>query len=369
LPASGPSVAEIERQTAEAPASEDGLSMSLVPVLNLKTAQRAGLSQDDPFDASLGVSGAGASLVIGEGDAVSVTIWESLSSGLTGGLFSIGVSDTSTGAAPAQIPTQIATASGIAIPFAGRVPVVGRSPLDVEADIVRRLHGKAINPQAIVTFVKPTSNLVSVIGDGVANNSIALAPGADRITDVIARAGAFSGPVDNLVVTLTRGSRLQTMPLARILKDPRLNIRMSPGDALTIEERPNAFVALGATDKSAKGEFGYNPYFLTDALADVGGVIDVRADREGVYVMRLVDPSLAESALGLSARPGASAHAVAYQFSFDRTETLFLANRFEMRDGDVLYVANSPYVEVQRLLDLFRIGVASAVSSQRAAGF
>ena len=365
LPDSGPSVSAIESQIAETPPTADSLGMSLVVVSTPNDVLRAAARPADPFDRDFGAPGNGASLVIGEGDIVSVTIWESISSGLTGGLFVSGGADSSVGAASVKLPDQIATADGIAVPFAGRVQVVGRSPLDVAQEIDRRLEGKAINPQAIVTFTKPTSNLVSVIGDGVANNAVPLAPGSDRITDVLARAGNFADKLDSIVVTLTRGGRAQRMPLARILADPRLNIRLSPGDLLTIEAQPNAFVAMGATNQTVRGEFGYKPFHLSDALAAAGGVIDARANPKGIYVMRLVDAGFAHDVLGLPTRPGEDEHAIAYQLPFDRTETLFLSRRFEVRDGDVIYVANAPYVATQRLLDLFRIGAASALSSQR----
>ena len=99
---------------------------------------------------------------IGVGDGVQIVIWEAGS----GGLFSSPVVDrSSAGTHSAQIPEQIVARDGsITVPFAGRIAVIGRTPPEVESEIVKRLADKAIDPQALVTITRNVSNTVTLIG-------------------------------------------------------------------------------------------------------------------------------------------------------------------------------------------------------------
>ena len=90
-------------------------------------------------------------------------IWEAAA----GGLFSAPANDRiGPGSRSAIIPEQAVGPGGaITVPYAGRVPVVGRTPQQVEEAIVRALTGKAIEPQALVTVTKNIANTVTVVGE------------------------------------------------------------------------------------------------------------------------------------------------------------------------------------------------------------
>ena len=100
---------------------------------------------------------------LGIGDEVRVTIWEAAG----GGLFSAPVSDRfGTGSRSALIPDQMVSRDGtISVPYAGRIPVVGLTPPEVEKIVVDRLTGKAIEPQALVSLTRNVSNSVTVTGE------------------------------------------------------------------------------------------------------------------------------------------------------------------------------------------------------------
>src|SRR3977135_3257050 len=86
---------------------------------------------------------------IGIGDAVAVTIWEAGA----GGLFSAPlVADRfSTGSKSAKIPDKVVGRDGaITVPYAGRIPVAGRTTRAVQTIVEHALQGKAIQPQVLV---------------------------------------------------------------------------------------------------------------------------------------------------------------------------------------------------------------------------
>src|SRR5439155_14103655 len=70
---------------------------------------------------------------IGIGDTVTVTIWEAAGGGLFGTSSTVGVSP---GSRSVTIPEQVVARDGaISVPFADRIPVAGRSPLEVQRTI------------------------------------------------------------------------------------------------------------------------------------------------------------------------------------------------------------------------------------------
>ncbi len=93
------------------------------------------------------------------------------------------------------------------VPYAGRIQVAGRTQQDVEAVIVERLRGKAIEPQALVNVSRNISNPATVTGEVTQGARVPLTLRGDRVMDVIAAAGGFRSPVHETFVSLTRGDR------------------------------------------------------------------------------------------------------------------------------------------------------------------
>jgi polysaccharide export outer membrane protein len=109
---------------------------------------------------------------IGIGDTVSVSIWEAAGGGLFGTSPIAGVSP---GSRNVTIPDQVVGADGgISVPFAGRVPVAGRSTVDLQYEIERRLAEKAIEPKVIVTISKSVTNAATVSGEVIASARVPL---------------------------------------------------------------------------------------------------------------------------------------------------------------------------------------------------
>src|SRR5438477_5298960 len=151
LPTSGPTAGEvIDRGVQENQIRYDVVDIDPGVVATL-LAQPA-----ESFRTRFGKYGMPAAPKIGIGDTLSVSIWEAAG----GGLF--GASPTehvSTGSRSVTIPEQVVGQDGgISVPFAGRVPVAGRLPAEVERGIERRLAEKAIEPQVIVTVTKSLAN-------------------------------------------------------------------------------------------------------------------------------------------------------------------------------------------------------------------
>ena len=51
------------------------------------------------------------------------------------------------------------------MPYAGLVPTAGKTPSQVEQEIVDRIKNRAIEPQAVVALVTQNTSLITVIGE------------------------------------------------------------------------------------------------------------------------------------------------------------------------------------------------------------
>src|SRR5713101_8058386 len=155
---------------------------------------------------------------IGVGDSVVVSIWEAAG----GGLFGTSPTDhVSAGSRSVTIPEQIVGRDGgISVPFAGRVPVDGRLPLEVQRAIEERLSEKAIEPQVIVTVTKSLTNTATVTGEVVNGARVALSLKGDRLLDLVAAVGGAKSPVYETFVRLSRDGVTATIPMEALVADP-----------------------------------------------------------------------------------------------------------------------------------------------------
>lgn len=294
---------------------------------------------------------------VGVGDAVSVTIWEANS----GGLFS-GSAQSATGSRSVNIPAQVVDRDGaITIPYAGRVTVAGLALAEAEGRIVAALQGKAIEPQAVVSVSRNVSNTVTVTGEVVNGRRIPLSQAGDRILDVIAEAGGARSPTDETKVSLTRGGRTLTIAMGTLFSDPRENIYARPGDTITIVREPMAFTALGATGRNTLVDFGTEGITLEKAVAKAGGLVNVLSDPGGVFLLRREHASLAKKLNpDFPIRDPNGYVNVVYRANMRDPNTLFLAQRFDVREDDILYVSGAPSTELQKFLNLVGLAAESA---------
>jgi polysaccharide export outer membrane protein len=257
-----------------------------------------------------------------------------------------------TGSHSAVIPDQeVARDGAITVPYAGRIPVLGRTAPELEHIIVERLTGKAIEPQALVTIAKNVSNTVTVTGDVTLGARIPLSPRGDRILDVIAAAGGIKAPVHESFIELSRGGRSLRVPMQALLTNPRENIYARSGDVLTVVRDKLTFTAIGATGKNAVIPFEEVSLTLEEAVAMAGGPLDDRADPEGVFVLRYEPVALVRSYPGISPNL-LDKHIVpvAYHLNLRDPRSLFLERHFAMREKDILFISNSPVNDFQKVL-------------------
>lgn len=299
-----------------------------------------------------------ANLVFGIGDVVSVTIFEAAA----GGLFI----PTEAGVRPGNfvtIPDQTVDNDGnISVPYAGLVKAAGRTNGEIQNDIVNRIKNRAIEPQVVVSLSQQRTSLVSVFGEvNTPTRYPAAASGAkDRITDAITRAGGIKGQGYETWVMLQRGSKRATVPFANLVYEPTNNIYVQPGDRIYVYREQQKFLAFGASGQ--QGEFNFDAWRinLAEAVGKAGGLVDVQADPASVYLYRLEPREVAQE-LGVHVENfTGELIPVIFSISFRDPGGYFLATNVQMRNQDVLFVANSPSVDVTKFLNYLNVMMATA---------
>jgi len=302
------------------------------------------------FDAIFSESGIDTHLV-GPGDVIEISVWETPPAMLFGaGLFNP-LDGTMTSQA-VTLPGQMVNFDGmITMPFAGRVPVKGRTTQEIEADIVERLQGKANQPQVLVRVVKNNTSNVTLVGEVGKSALIPLTPKRERLLDALAEVGGVTHPVDRMAIQLSRESVTAVMPLDAVIRDPRQNIPLMPGDVVTALFQPQSFSVLGATGKNEEIPFEAQGISLAQALARSGGLHDNRADARGVFIFRFEDEKLLDPKTPL-ARTADGTVPVVYQVDLRDPASFFVTQNFPVQNRDVIYVANSPAAEFEKFLRL-----------------
>jgi polysaccharide export outer membrane protein len=289
--------------------------------------------------------------VAGPGDVLEVSLWEAPPAML----FSGGVGDPGTGPTTARVvtfPQQMVSAEGtINMPFAGQIPVNDRTPQQIEAEIALRLKGKANQPQLLVRMIKNNTADVTVVGEVAASARVPLTARGERLLDALAAAGGVRQPVDKVTLQLTRGDKVQALPMETIIRDPKQNIVLRPGDVLTALFQPLSFTVLGAAGKNEEVNFEAQGISLAQALARAGGLQDNRADARGVFIFRFEEANAVDWASPPATTPEGKVPVI-YEVNLKDPATFLVAQSFPMRDKDVVFVANAPGTQFQKFLTL-----------------
>jgi polysaccharide biosynthesis/export protein len=300
----------------------------------------------------------------GIGDVVSVSIFEAAA----GGLFI----PSEAGVRPGNfvtLPNQpVDTKGRISVPYAGAVPTAGKTPTEVQQEIVARIKNRAIEPQAVVALVTPNSSLITVIGE--VNNTIIsptgripAQPSGERILDVITRAGGLRDQGQDTWVVLERHGRRSSVPFGSLIYEPGNNIWAWPGDTIFLYKEPQTFLAFGATGLQGQFQFSSGTQFgqppasqwrvtLAEAIGLSGGLIDVTADPGSVFLYRREPRELAEK-LGVDcSKMDGPTVPIVYSVSFVDPAGYFLATQVQMHNKDVVFAANAQSVGIEKFTTL-----------------
>jgi polysaccharide export outer membrane protein len=347
LPTIGPTRTQIERSKPPPNAA----AIQLIVIDDAVTRQLLAQRALRLFSETLGNKRI-ASRSVGPGDMLEVSIWEAAPATLFSAATLTATNMIATSHAT-TLPEQPVDDDGfILVPFAGRVPAAGKSLQSIEQEIVSRLNGKANQPEVMVRMTHNLSSNATIVGEVNLSTRMSLVPGNERLLDALAAAAGVRQPVNKMTIQVTRADNVYSLPLETIIRDPRQNVPLQPGDVVTALFQPYSFTALGATGKNEEINFETQGITLAQALARSGGLIDSRSNATGVFIFRF-EP---KAALTWPHDPvmTTAEGMVPVIFRIDLTDprSFFLIQSFPMENRDVLYVSNAPITEIQKSLNV-----------------
>jgi polysaccharide export outer membrane protein len=302
-------------------------------------------------------------ITFGINDVLSVTIFEAAA----GGLFI----PSEAGVRPGNfvnLPNQpIDTSGNITIPYAGQIRAAGRTPDQVQQEIVNALKNRAIEPQAVVAIVTQNSNLISVLGDVNTPSRFPANTNAEHVLDTITRAGGPKSQGYDSWVMLERDGRRDTVPFGALLYEAAANnIWTHPNDTIFLYNEPQTFTSFGAlgtqgstTPQQGQFNFGAWRISLSEALAKAGGLNDTLAEPKYVFLYRGETRDVAKQ-LGIDcSKFNGPIIPVVYNIDLRDPAGFFLTTKFQMRNKDVIYVANATTVQAAKAMAFFQTVVGT----------
>lgn len=285
--------------------------------------------------------------VIGEGDQLSIAIYEP-----SGALFGGGGGNDGIRSGNQTLPAVVVDRNGnVAVPFAGPVRVSGLTTTEAAASIRRALIGRVGNPQVSVTLATNVSNAVTVLGEVKQPGRAPLSTNADTILDVIAAAGGASRPSQDVEVQIRRGEQTFTAPLTVVTTRFAENIRLQSGDQINLVYQPRRFSSFGALGAVTQQDMPAGDLTLADALSRSGGLNDGAANARSVLIFRFERPEVAQ-ALGLTQPATPKGVPVVYRLNLEEGVGFFTASSFLIQPDDIIYAPRALSAEVGKFFGL-----------------
>jgi len=346
----GPGVIESLVKAEEAPPA--GALTRITP--ELVRQQRAALAQEDATAGLQPYFKPPQPYRLGPADVVGITVWGHPEFAGGGGAGSGGTSSSagdSAGAGAGAGSYTVDTTGKIQFPYLGEVPVAGLTEPELRARMTGLLARLLRNPQVSVSVQGFRSARVYV--DGEVRN-----PGQKfldhipmTLPEAISRAGGFTPTADRSAVLITRNLKTVRVDVDRLTArgvDPN-RILLEHGDTVRVANFEDEKVyVLGEVSSPGGKPLRKGRLTLHQALGEAVGVSPYSGDPRQVFVIRPTTPDKPEI----------------YHLDVSSPVAFALAEGFDLRDRDVVFVDPVPLVRWNRVISLI-LPSAQAISVPR----
>jgi polysaccharide export outer membrane protein len=337
LPESGPTGADI-RHAASSPAAQ-------YPFKLVDVATASSLPPTPPIPSSgLTTMPPQPTDLLGPGDVLNITVYEAGVSLFGTALRAAAVAETSgmnTASTAEQLPpVRIDDYGYIKVPFVGRMHAAGHTAEELQSMIQKGLQGMSQDPQVLVSIAQSVTNSVILAGEVAKPGRLVLDTNHESLVDAIALAGGYRGDAKDAVARVQRDGQSFEIRLSDLMDMPQQDIRVEPGDRITLVSRPQSFSILGAPNRPQEVAFPRGRLTLAEAVALAGGANPNSGDAAAVFVFRYVQ------------QPNGTEQPTVYHLNMMKAGAYLLSQRFLMRDRDVLYIGNAKANQLTKSVQL-----------------
>jgi polysaccharide export outer membrane protein len=221
-------------------------------------------------------------------------------------------------------------------PFVGDLSVEGKTAREVQKELAAKLANFIESPQLDVRVVTYRSQRFFVTGMVEKPGTFPVTDVPVRVVEALGLAGGVLAEADLFDVTLSRNNTSFNIPLFDILYEGDIsgNALLRNGDVLHIapNELRRVFV-MGEVVRPSTLPMTNRRMSLTQALGEVGGIQEARADGRGIYVIR---DSEFEDLIDV------------YQLDTSEAWALALGDQFILQPRDIVYVSAAPITRWNR---------------------
>ena len=317
-------------------ASEPAIAVPITEIdLDLVKQLRAGVG-DGESDRIRSLLSEPQSYLLGPGDVLQITVWDHPELA------------TAAGPQPQAAPRPSDPVQGFVIddqgnlqfPYAGSVHAAGLTVAQLRQRLLGLLSKVFQTPQVTVRVASFRSKQVYVEGQVHIPGAVPINDIPTTVYEAINRAGGFTANADESRLELLRGGVAYPLDLARMAGRAQSpgDILLQNGDVLRVSTRAdNGAFVLGEVNRPVTALPKTNGALtLSDALAQAGSINSSTADAAEIYVIRG----------SLSSRPAI------YHLDAKSPVAMVLANEFDLRPKDIVYVDNNGLVRFNRFLTL-----------------
>jgi len=289
---------------------------------------------------------------VGTGDILNITVWDHPELTIPAGAYR----------SAEEAGNWVHSDGKIFYPYIGFVEVEGKTVVEIRKFIAEKLVKYVESPQVDVNLAAFRSQKMYVTGE-------IKQPGQQFITnvpltllDAINLGGGLTGEADWRNITLTRAGQSESISLYKLMQrgDLMQNRLMQSGDIIHVprNDAQKVFV-LGEVEKPAMLKIDRSGMTLTEALAGVGGIDELKADATGVFVLRSGQRDEQNQTFLRSYQQknqpqheNATSLSVAniYQLDISDASALMTGTEFTLEPYDVVYVTAAPLTRWNRVI-------------------
>ncbi len=301
-----------------------------------------------------GLTGGNRSYVIGNGDLLSILVWnhpelniaaagaQALSSSSTQGVSMNG----------AQTPSAYAVDQDgqIQFPYVGAIKVANLTELQARNLLSERLVKSIKQPDITLRVLQFRSKKVYIDGEVRSPGNQAIDDVPMTLLEALTRAGGVLTSADQSSILISRAGTSYPINLPALVRqgiNPS-DIVLQDGDVVRVRSRDeNKIYVLGEVTSPRALPMVNGRMTLTEALGEAGGLNQISAAGRQVYVVRNANDS----------KP------VVFNLDAQSPVAMALADNFELNPRDVVFVDASGLARFNRILTLILPNAASATSS------
>ena len=302
---------------------------------------------------------------IGAGDVLNIVVWGHPEFAMASGLAQ-GTTATNTpgpagiGGTTGLMPETSATALGgqyvsaegtIQFPYVGSLKVSGLTEAQARDALAQKLSRVIKDPQITVRIQTYRSNRLYIEGEVRQPGLLALNDLPMTLPEALSRAGGLQPTADRSAISITRGDRTTIVNLQKLLED-RVNpnqILLAAGDMIRVGGLDSSRVyVLGEVTAPKPVPMRYGKLTLNEALGEAIGVSQITSDPSQIYVLRNEKGDQPEI----------------YHLNASTPYNYILAEGFQLRPRDVVYVDPAPIVRWNRVISML-LPSAGAITTTR----